>query len=38
MEQTSPLIDYYLKAGLLVEVDGTRSIDQVTAELLTAVQ
>ena len=36
-EQTSPLIDYYKKAGLLVEIDGTQSIDQVTAALLAAV-
>lgn len=36
-EQTSPLIDYYQKAGLLVEIDGTQSIDQVTAALLAAV-
>ena len=36
-EQTSPLIDYYQKAGSLVEIDGTQSIDQVTAALLAAV-
>jgi adenylate kinase len=33
-KQTMPLIEYYAKAGLLLEVDGGQSIDQVTAELL----
>jgi len=37
-EQTSPLIDHYRKAGLLVEIDGTQSIDKVTADLLAAVK
>ena len=36
-EQTAPLLDYYIKAGLLVEVDGTRDIDLVTADLLDAI-
>ena len=31
---TRPLIDYYQKAGIYAEVDGTRSIEQVTAQLL----
>jgi adenylate kinase len=35
-EQTQPLIDYYQERGLLMEIDGTRSIDDVTAELLAA--
>jgi adenylate kinase len=35
-QQTMPLIEYYKKAGLLLEVDGTQSIQQVTAELLAA--
>jgi adenylate kinase len=35
-QQTMPLIEYYQKAGLLLEVDGTQSIQQVTAELLAA--
>lgn len=35
--QTSPLITYYRDHGKLIEIDGTRSIDQVTQELLTAV-
>jgi adenylate kinase len=36
-DQTSPLISYYRDHGKLVEIDGTRSIDQVTQDLLTAV-
>lgn len=32
--QTMPLIEYYSNAGLLLEVDGSKSIDGVTAELL----
>ena len=35
-KQTMPLIEYYKKAGLLLEVDGTQSIRQVTAEMLAA--
>ncbi len=33
-EQTSPLIDYYQKAGTLVEIDGTQDIEVVTKDLL----
>jgi adenylate kinase len=33
-KQTMPLIEYYKNAGLLLEVDGTQSIQQVTAEML----
>ena len=36
-EQTSPLIDYYRDRGLLVEIDGDRSIDVVTCALLAAI-
>jgi adenylate kinase len=36
LEQTQPLIDYYRQRGLLVEVDGTQPIDQVTTDLLAA--
>jgi adenylate kinase len=35
-EQTRPLIDYYRRKGLLVEVDGTQSIEKVSADLLAA--
>ncbi len=37
MEQTEPLIDHYRASGLLVEVDGTQSIEAVTAALLAAI-
>ena len=33
-QQTMPLIEYYQKAGLLLEIDGTRSIDEVGVELM----
>jgi adenylate kinase len=36
LEQTQPLIDHYRQCGLLVEVDGTQSIEKVTADLLAA--
>lgn len=38
LEQTSPLIAHYRQAGLLVEVDGTRPIEQVTRDLLEAIR
>jgi len=38
LEQTSPLIEYYRGRGLLSEVDGTQTIDKVTADLLAAIQ
>ncbi len=38
LEQTAPLVDYYRKQGKLVEIDGTKSIDDVTADLLTAIK
>jgi adenylate kinase len=37
-DQTSPLIEYYRKRGLLEEIDGTRSIEQVTAEILSRIE
>ncbi len=33
-QQTSPLIEYYRGAGKLVKINGTKPIDQVTADLL----
>jgi adenylate kinase len=36
LEQTTPLIEYYRNQGKLVEIDGTLSIDQVTADMLAA--
>lgn len=37
LEQTSPLVEYYRKRGLLYEIDGTREIEDVTAEMMKAV-
>ncbi|RJP50704.1 MAG: adenylate kinase [Anaerolineaceae bacterium] len=34
LEQTTPLVEYYRKAGKLVEIDGSQAVDQVTAKLL----
>jgi adenylate kinase len=36
-KQTAPLIDYYRDKGLLVEIDGRGSIEEVQAELLRVV-
>lgn len=36
-EQTSPLIDYYRRRGLVVEINGDQPIDAVTADLLAAI-
>ncbi len=38
MEQTAPLIDYYRRKALLVEVDGTKSIEEVSKEILKAIK
>jgi len=38
LEQTTPLIDYYRKQGVLAEVDGTLPIEQVTTLLLKAIE
>jgi adenylate kinase len=35
-KQTMPLIEYYQKAGLLLEVDGTQAIKKVTTDLMAA--
>lgn len=32
-EQTAPLIDYYQKAGILHQVDGTGSVEEVTSRI-----
>jgi adenylate kinase len=37
-EQTAPLIEFYDKRGLLVEVDGTPGIDEVQAALLEVIR
>jgi adenylate kinase len=38
MDQTSPLIEYYRQKGLLVEVDGTRGIEDVSKDILVAIK
>lgn len=37
-EQTAPLIEYYGNKKLLVKIDGTQAIDQVTKDLLEAIE
>jgi len=37
-QQTAPLLDYYRDQGLLVEVDGDQSIDQVQEDLVRVVR
>jgi adenylate kinase len=36
--QTAPLIDYYERVGLLVEIDGEQSVAEVTERILAAAQ
>jgi adenylate kinase len=36
--QTSPLIEHYRKAGVLVEVDGSQPIEKVTSQLFNAIE
>lgn len=36
LDQTQPLIDYYRQRGLLIEVDGSQRIEQVSTDLLAA--
>ena len=36
--QTAPLMDFYKKAGKLITIDGTVSIDQVTGQILKAIK
>ena len=36
--QTAPLIDYYDRAGLLIEIDGEGDVSEVTGRTLAAVQ
>jgi len=37
-EQTAPLVDHYRAKGMLVEVDGDRPIEDVTADLMAALR
>jgi adenylate kinase len=36
LEQTQPLIEYYQRQGVLLEIDGAQTIDSVSADLLAA--
>jgi adenylate kinase len=38
LEQTEPLIGYYRQRGKLIEIDGTQSIEEVSADLLAALR
>lgn len=38
LEQTSPLVDYYRSKGKLIEIDGTKAIDDVTGDLLAVIE
>lgn len=38
LDQTQPLIDYYYERGLLIEINGNHPIEEVTAELLNALE
>jgi len=38
LAQTSPLIEYYRQRGLLAEIEGTRTIDKVSVDLLAAIE
>lgn len=37
-EQTAPLIAYYKEKGILVEIDGTQAIDDVTEDIMKAIE
>jgi len=38
LEKTAPLIDYYRKKGVLVEIDGNKPIDDIKEELIAVVK
>ncbi len=38
LEQTQPLIEYYRQRGLLLEINGAQSIEQVTTDMLKALR
>ncbi len=37
-QQTMPLVEYYRQKGVLVEIDGSQPVEQVTEELLSALK
>lgn len=38
LEQTQPLIDYYRKKGLLLDVDGTKPIEEVFRTIINSIE
>jgi adenylate kinase len=38
LEQTMPLVEYYRKAGKIIEIDGKQEVEQVTQDLLSALK
>ena len=38
LEQTMPLVEYYRKRGKLIEINGAQSVEQVTKDLLAALE
>ena len=38
LEQTLPLVDYYRRQGLLAEIDGGQSIQEVRRQILEAIE
>jgi adenylate kinase len=38
IEQTMPLVEHYRKSGKLIEIDGAQAVEQVTKELLAALE
>ena len=37
-EQTAPLIDYYKNKGVLIDIDGVGTIDEVFARIVAALK
>lgn len=37
-EQTAPLIDFYTNMGVMVELDGTKDVSEVTADMISAIE
>ena len=38
LDQTMPLVEYYRKRGILLEINGTQAVDQVAQKLVTALK
>ncbi len=38
LEKTAPLIDFYRERGLLIEVDATRDMDEITPDMIAAIE